>query len=121
MAKELQLFDRSYIAAADLSSSQFCAVALDNTGKVNLPSAGAKIIGVLQNKPKSGQVADVRVLGVTKMVAGTGGVTAGDALKANSDGTALTATSGTYQIGFAESTAAAGAYATAILLPSGKQ
>lgn len=64
----------TYIAGADLSSSQFLAVKAGATvGQVVLCTAATdRAIGVLQNKPKSGQEAAVMVLGVTKWVANAG-------------------------------------------------
>lgn len=124
MAREIQIFDRNYIAAADLSGLQYTCMALttDNPSKVNKASSGAAIVGVLQNKPTSGQVADVRVLGLTKLLVDSGaGVTAGDKLMAvNGTGGVATATTGNFVIGFAEETAAASTYVTAVLLPGGK-
>jgi hypothetical protein len=119
MARDINLFSRSRIAAADLSASQFCAVKLDNTGKVALPSAAGRIYGVIQNKPVSGAVAEVRILGTTKMLCGTGGVTAGDPVTPDAAGKAVTAASTNLIFGFAEETAAAGALTTVTLIQSG--
>ena len=56
-------------AAADLSSSQFLFVKTDADGKVNVCTALTdRPIGVLQNKPTSGQAATVMVVGLTKIV-----------------------------------------------------
>ena len=65
-------------AAADLSSSQYLFVKTDADGKVNLCTAITdRPIGVLQNKPTSGQAAAVMVVGctqiVTDMLTATGG------------------------------------------------
>jgi len=56
-------------AAADLSSSQYLFVKTDANGKVNVCTAITdRPIGVLQNKPTSGQAAAVMVVGCTKIV-----------------------------------------------------
>lgn len=86
-------------ASADLSSSQFLAVkpyasadrevALESTG-------GLLILGILQNKPTTGQCADVRFVGISKAIYG-GTVTRGQALMTNTSGQLITAT-GTNQV-----------------------
>jgi len=64
------VLDISLEAAEDLSSYQYHFVTLDSDGKVQLlNAAGDTVIGVLQNDPKSGEEASVRVLGVSKVVA----------------------------------------------------
>lgn len=71
MAVELQVFDDSFEAAADLRTKQFYLVKLDANRKVVLASAATdNIIGVLQNKPNTGQSAKVRLIGISKVVAG---------------------------------------------------
>jgi TRAP-type C4-dicarboxylate transport system permease small subunit len=61
----------SYPASGDLSASQYFFVALNSSGQaVVVTSATQTPIGVLQNKPKAaGQMAEVVVIGVTKVVA----------------------------------------------------
>lgn len=55
-------------AAADLSGKQFYFVKLTAAGQVNVCTAATdKSIGVLQNKPTSGQVAEVTCIGITKV------------------------------------------------------
>ena len=56
-------------AAADLSSSQYLFLKTDANGKVNVCTAITdRPIGVLQNKPASGEAATVMVVGCTKIV-----------------------------------------------------
>lgn len=77
--------DLSYIAAEDLSSSQYKFVKLDTAGKVAACTArGEKSIGILQNKPKSGEVAQVRVAGVSKVQADAA-IDEGDFLTTSAD------------------------------------
>lgn len=60
----------SYVAAADLSALQYTFVKLDSAGKVVAVAAVTDIpVGVLQNAPKSGQIAEVLVVGGTKLKA----------------------------------------------------
>lgn len=71
MAVEAYVYDDSREAAADLSGKQFFLVKLDANGKVVLAAAATdNIWGVLQNKPKAGQAAQVRQIGLSKVVAG---------------------------------------------------
>jgi len=64
------VLDIALEAAEDLSSYQYHFVTLDSSGNVQLlNAAGDTVIGVLQNAPKSGEEATVRVLGVSKVVA----------------------------------------------------
>lgn len=100
--------DITLVAAADLSSSQFLGVKVDSNGKAALAGAGEFAIGVLQNKPTSGQIATVRVAGVTKMVA-AGTFNAGVLVTTDSASKATTAT------GARTNTADAGAAADALL------
>lgn len=59
------------LAAADLSSSQYCFVALTTSGTVELAdAAGDKVVGVLQNAPTAGKMATVRVSGISKVKCG---------------------------------------------------
>jgi len=55
-------------AGADLSSSQYCTVKMASTaGQVIICAAATDVpVGVLQNKPTSGQAAEVATLGVVK-------------------------------------------------------
>src|SRR6266403_2095441 len=62
--------------AGPSSSGQFLAVKISAARSVSVCTAGDWCYGILQNKPTSGQAADVGILGVSKAVAGavcTGG------------------------------------------------
>ena len=89
MAVQGQRVCISLNAAADLSSHQFSAVTLTNTGGVNAVSSAAtalQAVGILENKPKSaGQPATVCVSGMAKATVG-GAVTAGAWLHVDDDG-----------------------------------
>lgn len=59
------------VAGADLSAKQYNFVKLNSSGQVIAAAAVTDLpIGVLQNKPTSGQEAEVLVVGGTKIVAG---------------------------------------------------
>lgn len=120
MAYEIPGRTLTLLANADLSAVQFTGVALDNTGKGGAPSAGASILGILQNKPTSGQEASVMLDGVSKMLVGSATVTAGDKVMVDSAGKAVTATSTNFAIGWALTTGAASTIITVALIPGGK-
>ena len=77
-----------FTAAADLSSKQFYFVKLASSSTVNVCAAVTdKPIGILQNKPESGEQAIVRVFGVSK-VSADATLAAGDVLGTAADGQA---------------------------------
>jgi len=78
----------------DLSASQYCGVDLNSTGELVLPSAGAAIVGVLQNDPAvAGRSGSYQYFGISKMKLG-GTVAVGDFVKVDSSGRAVAATAG---------------------------
>lgn len=88
MAYNLLGFMMTLEAAQDLSSSQYCAVNIDTNGKAALPSAGGRIVGVVQNDPTSGKETTIQIAGVTKMIA-AGAVNLGDYVKVDAAGKAV--------------------------------
>jgi hypothetical protein len=90
-------------ASADLSSNQFFAVKITAGRQVGLVSAATdKAYGILQNKPKSAQAADVALFGITKAYAG-GSVTAGHLLGVDTSGRVVefVTSSGNMAVGYA--------------------
>lgn len=79
MAWEIPVLTKSFTAASDISaaSQRFCFVKFaDSSGNVVVCSAVADIpIGVLQNLPLRGELAEVAVLGVTKIRVDTTDIT----------------------------------------------
>lgn len=72
-----------HVAAADLRTHQFKFVKITAARTVGLCTATTdKPIGVLQNKPNTGEAAEVLVIGVTEVVAGET-IAAGDKLTVN--------------------------------------
>ena len=89
-------------AAADLSGAQYHIMRHSAAETVNIASDAAAAfsagpIGVLLNKPKSGEHATVAYLGVAKVVTGAA-VTAGLMLTTNGSGRAINAVTGSQQI-----------------------
>lgn len=121
MATENQmgLSDLSFEAGADLSAKQFFFVKMSANNKVILCAAATdKPIGVLQNKPTSGQTAKVRSLGVSK-VSADGTLAAGDLIGTSADGQADPKVPGTdtteFTVGHVLIGAAAGELGTAAI------
>lgn len=111
----------SRVAGEDLSSAQYKFVKLDNgDGTVKLVAAATdRPFGVLQNAPTSGQIAEVTVVGGTKVEAG-GTASVGQALFSASTGLAVTRAFGTtgsaaYVVGTFVEDAASGAITSAVV------
>lgn len=82
MAIQYSGIDISLLAAEDLSSHQYCFVHQAADGTVDLLDSGSEFpVGILQNAPVSGEVAVVRVIGVSKLVMNAA-VAVGAAVKA---------------------------------------
>lgn len=83
------------VAGADLSSDQYKFVKMNTSGQAILVAALTdRPIGVLQNAPKSGEEAEVTVIGGTKVKAG-GSVNEGTVLGTSAAGLAVAKTVGT--------------------------
>ena len=75
-------------AAEDLSSNQFYGVAISGDRAVDLVDGVTdRPVGILQNKPTSGQDAEIIVIGKVKIIA-TETISAGDQIRIHSDGKA---------------------------------
>ena len=110
----------SLVAGADLSTSQYYFVKLNSSGQAVVCAALTDTpIGVLQNKPVSGAIAEITVIGVSKVNSDTG-ITAGAVIGTAADGQATTKTVGTntthYIAGqMLTTTGAAGVIGTAVI------
>lgn len=98
------------VAGEDLSTAQYkiLNVSAANTVKLRV-SAGAGVLGVLNNKPQNGENATVVVGGLTRCFAG-GTVAAGSWISATASGTGLATTSGQYILGKSITGVASGGY-----------
>lgn len=79
MAFEIPIQTLSFTAASDMSaaSCQFAFVEQASNGDVHLCNAASDIpLGVLQNRPQRGEVANVMVTGVSKVRVGATDITA---------------------------------------------
>jgi len=71
MSQSLPTLKRTCLAGADLSAKKYYIVKLDSAGAVVLAAAATDaIVGVLQNKPQSGEAAVYAFGGTTKVILG---------------------------------------------------
>lgn len=104
MSKQFLPLEFSFVANADLSALQFTCVKLDTSvaAGMNVVSAAAatsRIVGILQNKPTSGQAAEIALPGCIAKVTAGGSITAGDLVSPTTAGAVITASSGDYVAG----------------------
>lgn len=109
----------AFKAGADLSAKQYYFVKISAANTVVVCAATTdKPVGVLQNKPTSGQTAEICSLGITK-VSGDADLSVGDSIGTSADGqaAAYTVTDTTkYIVGMVlADNAAAGGLATAMV------
>lgn len=114
MAHEAPVFmPGGLLADVDLSAKQFTAVVMDTSDNdVVGAGAGVKALGILQNAPANGEEASVMMVGLSKLVAGTGGLTAGDKWTPEADGEGVVAGTGDEICGTVIQGAGAGGIAT---------
>jgi len=70
MAFEKPILKQGFKAAADMSGAtcQFCFVEINSSSEVSLCNGATDLpVGVLQNRPASGETAEVLVLGISKV------------------------------------------------------
>ena len=92
-ARDVRIWDESFVAGVDLSAKQFYAVKLAAAaGQVGLAGAGEGI-GILQDHNKKDQEATVRLLGMSKGISGTA-LANGIELAADADGKLIAAVTG---------------------------
>ena len=108
------------VTSADLSAKQYYFVKIASDGTVDVCSGATdKPYGVLQNKPGSGQEAEIVIIGITK-VSADAALTIGNLIGTSADGQADAKTPGTdtteYVVGVVRVAAgAAGRLATAVV------
>lgn len=76
MAGENGVLLKSFAAAADLSTYQYHFVKMASATTVNVAGDGEVAIGILQNKPIQGEIANVMMAGISNMKVGTTGIAA---------------------------------------------
>jgi len=91
MAHEIIVQNTSLITAADYSTKQYYAMKVNASGLAEICGAGENALGILQDKPESGEVGCVMVLGESKAIYGAT-VAAGANLMTDASGRLITAT-----------------------------
>lgn len=95
-------------AGATLENARGIAVAVNNSGAVVKPTAGAHVIGITlietDETVENGADVDIQIKDIGKWVAGAA-ITAGAELTTDANGKAVTATAGDYIVGIALSSA----------------
>lgn len=111
-------FKISRVAPSSLATKQFYFVKNGSTGFVICSANTDKPTGVLQNNPAANQVAEVTVLGLTKVVAG-GTISVADRIGTDANGAGVAYVHGTdttkYIVGEAFSAASSGEIFTAFV------
>jgi hypothetical protein len=113
MATQGNQIRESMVAGADLSALQFTFVKMNTTDRTVVAAGNADAaFGVLQNDPTSGTAATVCVHGRTRILCGTGGLTAGDTVGVDANGAAVTSATSDIVVGYCVDGASAAEYAT---------
>ena len=121
MSQSVNILEITFKAEADLSAVQYYVMKVSAEDQVNIPTARTDVtIGVLQNEPKSGENAVIRVAGTTKAKSWST-ITRGTYVTATADGRIMTAdTDKDVVIGIALESAAADGDIIEILLTQHK-
>lgn len=89
----------SRVAGADLRTSQYCFVELNSSGQIVLAGDGEDAIGILQDAPNTGEVAEVMVgAGISKVKAGAV-ASVGNYVASDSTGRAVSPVTGDRRLG----------------------
>lgn len=115
MSYEEKLTSISLTADGDQSANQYKFLKGDTTGVALQDGAGGVCIGVLQNKPDDGEIAEVGIAGVSKVVAG-GAVALWANVQSDATGRAEAAAAADYSQGIALEAATAAGQIIAVLL-----
>lgn len=103
-------------AGADLSGDQFLGMIHAADGQIDPAGNGLAIDGVLQNKPSAvGQAAELVQSGITKVLAGIGGITAGDRVSMEAGGAFVASATGDVVVGRCLVSAGAGEIGSVLL------
>jgi len=91
MSQALGVLDLTFVAGEDLSNAQYQFVYVSDNQTVKLCTTGSlDAIGVLQNNPKAGEEALVRVLGTSKVKADEYSIAAGSRIVSSENAKAVT-------------------------------
>ena len=111
--------DVTMISEWDLRANQYCPVLVgtgDQKVVVSSQTLQGPVVGILQNKPFSGEAARIRMAGITKMMAGDT-ITRGYFLTTNSNGGVIVGNSG-HILGVAMESANSGSAFMGLVTPA---
>lgn len=108
----------SLMAGADLSGAQYHFVSVNAGGNVVAAGDGAHAVGVVNNDPISGRVAEVAIGGIIKAKCG-GNVTRGGPVASDATGKAVNAATGDIILGTALDVGIDGAIISVLFNPRG--
>lgn len=92
MSQSLKDFERTGVAGESLTTSKYYIVQLDASGNIEIGEGATDLlVGVLQNKPASGEATLYRFAGTTKVVV-AGAIAIGDWVTTDSAGKAVATT-----------------------------
>jgi hypothetical protein len=101
MTVEQRVYDISLDAASDLSAKKFYLAKGSGTFGCDLAGAASEdLLGPIQNAPESGQAAEIRILGISKVECG-GTISIWDKVTSDANGKAVTAADGERYCGLA--------------------
>ena len=84
--------EKTKLASEDLSAKQYYIMQMDSSGDMEIGEGATDLLlGVLQDKPESGQAGTYRHTGTSKVVA-SGAIAIGDRVTTDSAGKAVTTT-----------------------------
>lgn len=114
-----QVLCTSYVAGEDLSSAQFRFVYLSSANTVTLIDSGTPL-GVLQNDPESGEIANVMVIGISRLtMSASSTIMARIGTTTDGKGVAVTADQAIYGAIGLEASSGDGAQINVLLTPAG--
>lgn len=92
MSQSINSNEKTFLASEDLSAKQYYIMQMDSSGDCEIGEGATDLlIGVLQNTPESGQAANVRFAGTSKVLA-AGAISIGDWVTTDSAGKAVATT-----------------------------
>jgi hypothetical protein len=123
MAGTRRVWDETFKAAADLSTKQYFAVEMTAADTVNVTNAAAdRALGILQDKPKTGEGGAVRLLGISEAVTDGSGtaIAVGDYVGPNNVGKMVKKATADFSVlGIALDASSADGTIIRVLLPGG--
>lgn len=115
MSTENKLVTHSMLAAADLSTKQYCHVKVTADRTVNVAGNGQECLGILQDKPAAAaRACSVGTGGISKVLLG-GTVNAGQYISSDANGAAVVPATGERITGLCTLGGAAGVVGEALI------